>query len=159
MFRPWSGRSPAPVTTAEVNQRPAQMSLLRRVNSRRNYINNYESRSVRGARASPFGCGSAALGRSGPYGGRRLRDGQRRRLRPLRDAGLSLHQSVLLLEPLIDLPQDHLRSAYPCAAWPPSAGGGMANPEHYVRRCVSLEGETMLRFYQGLRKVGQIMRL
>ena len=30
----------------------------------------------------------------------------------------------------------------------------MANPEHYVRRWVSLEGETMLRFYQGLRKVG-----
>ena len=46
----WSGRSPAPVTTAGINQRSAQLSHLRRVNRRQNYISNCGSRRVRGVR-------------------------------------------------------------------------------------------------------------
>ena len=55
VFPLWSGRKPAPVTTAEVNQRPAQLSPYRRVNSRRTHINNCESRKVRDVRRDSFG--------------------------------------------------------------------------------------------------------
>ena len=64
VFPLWLGREPAPVTTAEVNQRPAQISLERRVNSTKDHINMHEYRAVRGMRfVILFGCGSAALGR------------------------------------------------------------------------------------------------
>src|SRR5208337_2848325 len=64
-FPLWSGRSPAPVTTAGFVQQLAQLSLECRVNATRNYINIHESRRVRRARVTiPLGCGSAALGES-----------------------------------------------------------------------------------------------
>src|SRR5208337_2995314 len=62
-FPLWSGRSPAPVTTAGFVQQLAQLSLECRVNATRNYINIHESRRVRRVRVTiPLGCGSAALG-------------------------------------------------------------------------------------------------